>query len=59
MAAGLLKNTFMQNQLGLEVKINSRFALGLNYTLRRNTDVLPGTRNSDQVFTANLSYGFL
>ncbi len=52
-------NTFMQNQLGLEVKINARFALGLDYTLRRNSDVLPGTRNSDQVFTANLSYGFL
>ncbi len=52
-------NTFTQNQLGLEVKINSRFALGLDYTVRRNTEVLPGTRNSDQVFTASLVFGFL
>jgi putative salt-induced outer membrane protein len=51
-------NTFMQNQLGLEVKINSRFSLGLDYAIRRNTDVLPGTRNSDQVLTANFVYGF-
>ena len=52
-------NTFMQNQLGLEIKINSRFALGLDYTIRRNSDVLPGTRNSDQVYTTNLVYAFL
>ena len=52
-------NTFIQNQLGLEIKINSRFALGLDYTVRRNTDVLPGTRNSDQVYTTSLVYGFL
>ena len=51
-------NTFMQNQLGFEIKINSRFAFGLDYTVRRNTDVLPGTRNSDQIFTTNLVYGF-
>lgn len=52
-------NTFMQNQVGFEIKINSRFAFGLDYTVRRNTDVLPGTRNSDQIFTTNLVYGFL
>lgn len=52
-------NTFMQNQLGFEIKINSRFAFGLDYTVRRNSDVLPGTRNSDQIFTTSLVYGFL
>lgn len=51
-------NTFMQNQAGLEIKINAHFALGLDYTVRRNTDVLPGTRNSDQIYTTNLVYGF-
>jgi len=51
-------NTFVQNQLGLEVKINDSFALGLDYAVRHNTDVLPGTEETDQVFTANLVYGF-
>ena len=51
-------NTFMQNVFGIEVKINSALALGLGYEVRRNTDVLPGTRNSDQLYTANLVFGF-
>ncbi len=51
-------NTFLQNQLGVEVKINEAFALGLDYAVRHNTDVLPGTEETDQVFTANLVYGF-
>jgi putative salt-induced outer membrane protein len=51
-------NTFIQNQAGIEIKINAHFALGLDYTVRRNTDVLPGTRNSDQIYTTSLVYGF-
>lgn len=51
-------NTFMQNQLGLEVKMNAALALGLGYAVRHNTDVLPGTKQTDQVLTANLVYGF-
>ena len=51
-------NTFTQNQAGIEIKINAHFALGLDYTVRRNTDVLPGTRNSDQIYTTSLVYGF-
>ncbi|MCK6370750.1 MAG: DUF481 domain-containing protein [Gammaproteobacteria bacterium] len=51
-------NTFLQNALGIEVKINDTFSLGLDYTLRHNTDVLPGTDKTDQVVTANLVYGF-
>ena len=39
----------MQNAFGLELKINSRFSLGLDYTVRRNSDVLPGTRNSPSI----------
>jgi putative salt-induced outer membrane protein len=52
------QNTFLQNALGIEVKIAERFALGLDYSVRHNTDVLPGTEETDQVFTANLVYGF-
>ena len=52
------ENTFVQNALGIEVKINDSFALGLDYSVRHNTDVLPGTDETDQVLTANLVYGF-
>jgi putative salt-induced outer membrane protein len=52
------ENTFVQNALGVEVKINDSFALGLDYSVRHNTEVLPGTDETDQVLTANLVYGF-
>ena len=42
----------------MEVKIAETFALGLDYAVRHNTDVLPGTEETDQVFTVNLVYGF-
>lgn len=51
-------NTFLQNILALEVRINSALALGLGYELRHNTDVQPGTKKTDQVLTANLVFGF-
>jgi putative salt-induced outer membrane protein len=52
------ENTFVQNALGVEVKINDSFALGLDYSVRHNTEVLPGTDETDQVLTANFVYGF-
>lgn len=52
-------NTFLQNQFGFEIKINSRFAFNVDYTVRRNTEVLPGTRNSDQVYTTSVMYSVL
>lgn len=51
-------NTFLQNIFGLEVRINSAMALGLAYEVRHNTEVLPGTEKTDQVFTANLVFDF-
>jgi putative salt-induced outer membrane protein len=51
-------NTFLQNQLGMEVKINDSFVLGVDYAVRHNTDVLPGTDETDQVLSVNLVYGF-
>lgn len=51
-------DTFMQNELALEVKMNSALALGLTYAVRHNTDVQPLTEKTDQVLTANLVFGF-
>jgi len=51
-------NTFMQNELALEVKMSSTLALGLTYAIRHNTDVQPLTEKTDQVLTANLVFGF-
>ncbi len=51
-------NTYIQNALGIEVKINDAFALALDYQVRQNSEVLPGTEKTDQVLTANLVYGF-
>jgi putative salt-induced outer membrane protein YdiY len=38
--------------------MNASLALGLSYEIRHNTDVLPDTEKTDQVFTANLVFGF-
>lgn len=51
-------NTFLQNILGIEVKMTDALALGLRYEVRHNTDVAPGTEKTDQVLTANLVFGF-
>lgn len=52
------ENTYLQNVLGLQVSMTDTLALGLSYEIRHNTDVLPGTENTDQVLTANLVFGF-
>ena len=51
-------NTYIQNALGIEVKMTDAFALALDYQVRQNSEVLPGTEKTDQVLTANLVYGF-
>ena len=51
-------NTFVQNDAGLAVSINKAFALKLSYQIRHNTDVLPGTKKTDQLMTTNLVYNF-
>jgi len=51
-------NTFVQNDAGLSVKMNSSLALKLGYQLRHNTDVLEGFKHTDQLVTTNLVYGF-
>ncbi|MEO7199597.1 MAG: DUF481 domain-containing protein, partial [Dokdonella sp.] len=51
-------NTFMQNDAGVAVSMNSKLALKVGYQVRRNSDVSPGTDKTDQMVTTNLVYKF-
>lgn len=51
-------NTFMQNDAGLAVSMNSKLALKVGYQVRRNSDVSPSTDKTDQMVTTNLVYKF-
>ncbi len=51
-------NTFFQNDLGLAVAINSRFALKFGFQVRHNTDVEDGVDKTDTLTSANLVYKF-
>lgn len=49
-------NTFMQNDISLQVKIMSSLALALGYSVRYNTDPPPGFDTTDTLTTLNLVY---
>jgi len=49
-------NTYLQNDIGLEVSINGALALRLGYQVRHNTDVEPGTEKTDTLTTIGLIY---
>ena len=49
-------NTFLQNDLGLEVAMTGTLALRVGYQVRHNTDVLPGTKKTDTLTTLGLQY---
>lgn len=51
-------NTFAENELALNVAINSRFALKLAAAVRHNTDVDGDVDKTDTLTTANLVYRF-
>lgn len=51
-------NTFVQNDSGVAVKVNSSLALKLGYQFRHNTEVKPGFKHTDELLTTNLVYGF-
>jgi len=55
---GASDNTFMQNDLSLQVKINTVLALALGYSVRHNTTPPNGFRKTDTLTTANLVYEF-
>lgn len=52
------QNTFVENGLALSVAINSRVSLKTGLTIRHNTDVEPGRKNTDTLTTINLVYRF-
>lgn len=49
-------NNFVQNEIGVAVKVNDRMALSLAYAVRHNTDPPAGFRKTDTLSTVNLVY---
>lgn len=52
------RNTFVQNDAGLQVKMTHQLGLKAAYEVRHNSDVLPGFKSTDQLLTTNLVYSF-
>ena len=50
------QNTFLQNDLALQVKMNTRLALAVGYSVRNNTDPPTGFKRTDTLSTLNLVY---
>ncbi len=51
-------NTFLQNELGIQVNMNEQFALSVAHLIRHNTDVRAPLKNTDQLLTASLVFSF-
>jgi len=51
-------NKFMQNDLGVAVKMSDAFAVKVGFQLRHNSDVAPNLKKTDRLFTTNLVYSF-
>jgi putative salt-induced outer membrane protein len=51
-------NTFMQNDLALQVSMTDRLALSIGYQLRENTSPPPDQHRLDSLTTLNLVYKF-
>jgi putative salt-induced outer membrane protein len=49
-------NSFLQNEIGVAVKMSDRMALALAYAVRHNTDPPTGFRKTDTLTTVNLVY---
>jgi putative salt-induced outer membrane protein len=50
------ENTFIQNELALQVKMTDKLALAVGYAVRHNTDPPPGFEKTDTLTTANVVY---
>jgi putative salt-induced outer membrane protein len=51
-------NTFIQNELGVQVQINQSLALKSALQVRHNTDVTGSTEKTDTLLTTNIVVGF-
>lgn len=51
-------NTFLQNDLGVKVSMNDRFAIKAGLQIRHNTDVPVNRKKTDRLTTVNLVYDF-
>lgn len=49
-------NTYVENALALQVKMSTKLALALGYTIRHNTDPSSGFEKTDKLTTINLVY---
>ena len=49
-------NTFLQNEIGIQVKMTDRMALAAAFSVRHNTDPPPGFKQTDTLTTLNLVY---
>lgn len=49
-------NNFLQNEIGVAVKMSDRLALSLAYAVRHNTDPPAGFKKTDTLSTLNLVY---
>lgn len=52
------KNTYLQNDAGVAVRMTRKMALKVGFQIRHNSDVLPGTKKTDTLTTTNLVYSF-
>jgi putative salt-induced outer membrane protein len=49
-------NTYLENDLALNVKLNGSFSLSVGYTVRNNSNPPPGLVHTDKLTTVNLIY---
>jgi putative salt-induced outer membrane protein len=52
------ENKYYQNDIGVAVAMTKTLALKIAYENRYNSNIVPGTRHMDSLFTTNLVYSF-
>jgi len=52
------KNTYTQAVSALSAEIMENLAIVLSYTIKNNSDVLPGTEKTDTITAVSIEYGF-
>ena len=51
-------NTYISNDIGVQVQMSKALALKAGYQVHHNTDVVEGTKKTDTLTTVNVVYGF-